>query len=122
MTEDELEVAVQYDEHISEFRFVYWMGDGRALSYVVRRDREHRTRKWSIFEGDWLAWADGKWQEMGPRPEAFVYELKDALRTAERLAYEENQRIIGVMEGRFPGQFKGGPFDLAKETVDGPHR
>lgn len=120
MNPEEQAAAIEHLDRASEFRFVYWSGDRKALSYKVRRDADHRSDKWGIFEGDWDVWDGGGWTDLGPKPEAFLWELGEALKIAERLAYSENQRIVGEMERRFPGDFKGGEFDFARTWTGAP--
>lgn len=98
---------------VSEYRFVYWTGDPRVRFYSVRRDWEHRSDRWGVFDGDVLAWNGEDWDTTSSRPDSYKWSEKDALEIAERLTIQMNQHIVGVMDKRFPGrQFRGGPYDM----------
>ncbi|MFJ1700436.1 hypothetical protein ACIOHC_36195 [Streptomyces sp. NPDC088252] len=114
VTPEERAAAIATLDRASEFRFVYWAGDGKAQRYTVKRDLDHRSSKWGIFEGEWLTWTGERWEELGPKPEAFHWPLDEALKIAEKLAYKENQYIVETMERRFPGRFRGGEYDFAR--------
>lgn len=99
----------------SEFRFDYWHTEIEHHFYTVRRGMKRYDGRWGINEGGSMGvyWDGEKW---GPvrGPDAYRYELEEALPIARELAFEENQRVIGIMEGRFPGEFRGTRFDLAR--------
>ncbi|MFH9606895.1 hypothetical protein [Streptomyces sp. NPDC017448] len=105
---------------VSEYRCVYWHTDvEKPSSYKVRRDWENRSDRWGIFDGDVLVWTGDGWEPMSGVPAAFMWELPEALAEAKRLAMEENAFRIETMEKRFPGQFKGGPWDMASAQWTG---
>lgn len=119
MTGEE-KAAMAVLEHVSEYRFVYWHTDtDRPSYYTVRRDWENRSDRWGIFEGDVLVWTGKDWEEMSPVPAAFMWELPEALEIAQKLAREENALLINVMDKRYPGQFKGGPWDMSSPLWTG---
>lgn len=120
MNPEEQAAAVAALDLVSEFRFVYWHTDvEKPSSYKVRRDWENRSDRWGIFEGDVLVWTGESWEPLGAVPDAFRWELPEALKVAQELAREENAYRIAIMEQKFPGQFKGGPWDMSSELWTG---
>lgn len=113
MTEDERAAALEALDRASEFRFVYWTGDGKSMRYTVERDWDHRSGRWGIFDGEVASWTGEAWECISRRPDAFRWPLYEALQAAAKLAYEMNQHFIERMERRYPGQFRGGEHDLA---------
>lgn len=101
----------------SEFRFDYWHTDAEHRFYVVKRGRKHLDGMWCILDGvelagSWAYWDGVCWNAEVRGKDAYRFGLEEALVTAKRLAFEENQDVIGIMEKRFGG-FRGGSYDLA---------
>lgn len=98
----------------SEFRFDYWKTDVDHHYYVVKRGKRFLSDRWAILNNNefGVAWDGvewGAWRGV----EMYRYEdLEEALARAKALALEENQRIIEMMERQFPGDFRGGKYDL----------
>jgi hypothetical protein len=100
----------------SEFRFDVFHTPEEHQYITVKRGRGEREDKWAIaasesenrrfFDPDSYAW---KWLTDS---DAYVWDLEPALTLARDLAFEMNQVKIGIMERRFPGQFRGGPYDM----------
>lgn len=120
MTDEERAAAMAALDHASGFRFVYWMGDGKAQRYTVERDWDDRSDNWGVFEGDVAAWTGESWEWISRVPAAYRWTLTEALRIAEKLAFEHNQHIIATLEKLHPGDFKGGEFDLAATRTGAP--
>lgn len=98
----------------SEFRFDYWKTEDEHRYYVVKRGKRDFSDRWGILDNHefGVAWNDKEW---GPWRGADMYryeDLEEALARARALTLEANQVIIEIMEGSFPGQFRGGPHDL----------
>jgi hypothetical protein len=105
----------------SEFRFNYWRTESEHRFYTVRMGVKRNDGRWGINDGGAFgACWDGKdWGDELRGPDAYRYDLDEALVITKRLAFEENQRIVAIMEARFPGQFRGGPYDMASgRTLD----
>jgi hypothetical protein len=105
-----------YTGWTTRYRMYYTSKDtgrrNKGRYYSVRRDRTNRSDRWGVFDGDVLAWNGEQWDHTSSQPESFKWSQEDALEIAERLAVQRNQVIIGSMESRFPGQFRGGEHDL----------
>lgn len=101
--------------YASEFRFDFWRTEAEHRYYSVRRGRKHNDGMWAVCDGGEAgAYWDGKeWNGSLRGPDAYRYELEDALKIAKRLAYEENQRWVGIMEARLPGEIRGSSIDMA---------
>lgn len=102
--------------YASEFRFDYWRLDsGGHRFYSVRKGRGHNDGRWAICDGgeSGAYWDGTEWNASLRGPSAYRYELEDALKIAKRLAFEENQRWVGIMEAKFPGTIRGGSVDMA---------
>jgi hypothetical protein len=98
---------------VSEHRLVYWQTDVEKSRFLrVSRDRDDRSDRWAVFDGE-HAWNGEVFAYTWVRPESYQWGEAEALEIAEGLARAMNAEIIAVMERRFPGQFLGGPFDLA---------
>jgi hypothetical protein len=100
--------------HVSEFRFDYWHTDVEHRYYTVRRGVNRYDGRWGVNEGGVMGvyWDGEGWAHVRGSG-AYRYELEEALPIAQRLAFEENQHVIMVMENRFPGEFRGGPYDMS---------
>jgi hypothetical protein len=98
----------------SEFRLDYWHTHAEHRYYAVRRGRGRNDGRWAVCDGgEFGAYWDGTDWNAGLRgPDAYRFELEEALVIAKRLAFEENQHVIAIMEARFGG-FAGGPYDMA---------
>jgi hypothetical protein len=98
----------------SEFRFDYWHTDRKHYSYTVRRGRGANDSRWAICDGGEFGvyWNGSDWCDPPLGPDAYRYELEEALVIAQRLAFEENQRWIALFEERVGGT-RGGPYDMA---------
>lgn len=100
---------------VSEFRLDYWRTKNDHRFFTVQRGRKLCDGMWAICDGGEFGacWNGETWSHECRGLDAYRYELEEALRIAKELALAENQHIIEVMEKRFPGDFRGGPFDLA---------
>lgn len=98
----------------SEFRFDYWRTGHQHKFYTVARGRRGYDHKWAILDGGefGVSWDGADWGHWRGA-DMYCYELEEALPIARQLAFEENQRIIELMERDFPGQFRGGECDLS---------
>lgn len=98
----------------SEFRFDYWNTQSEHLFFLVKKGRKRHDGKWCITHGDGMSayWDGTGWNDAIRGEDAYRYELEDALVIAKRLAFEENQRIVDIMEGKVGG-IRNGPYDLA---------
>jgi len=107
-------------ELASEFRFDYWHTDNEHRFYTVSRGVRKYSTLWGVCEGGSTGafWVPEEGWGYARGYDAYRFELEDALKIAKRLAFEENQKIIGVMEGKFPGEFRGGPYDQAATTAE----
>lgn len=107
----------------SEFRFDYWHTDAEHRYYTVKRGRGRLDGKWCILDGVeldmciWAYWDGTCWNPEIRGEDAYRYELEEALVITKKLAFEENQRVIDVMERRF-GEFRGGRYDMAVRGRD----
>ncbi len=105
----------------SEFRFDYWHTKAEHDFYTVKRGRKGLDGRWCVLSGVelsgciWWYWDGEKWNAEVRGKDAYRFDLEEALLIARRLAFEENQRIVETMERRFPGEFRGGPVDMANE-------
>lgn len=97
----------------SEFRFDYWHTQSEHKFYTVRRGVKGYEAGWAISDGGASGpfWDGAGWNDDIRGEDAYRYELEDALLIARRLAFAENQHIIGIMENQFPGQFRGTRID-----------
>lgn len=106
----------------SEFRFDYWKTGIEHRYYLVKRGRMNNDGKWAITDGEAafrpFYWDGADWSDELLGPDAFRWDLEQALVIAKGLAFEENQRMIAVMEAKIGG-YRGGKYDLAarKEKV-----
>jgi hypothetical protein len=98
----------------SEFRFDYWHTDMEHRYYTVRRGMKRNDCRWAVCDGGEMGsyWDGQDWNENLRGPDAYRYELEEALLVARRLAFEENQRVVAIMEARIGGVV-GGPYDMA---------
>lgn len=99
----------------SEFRLVYWHTKSEYLYLTVRRGRRAYEKLWAVCDTDehGHCWTGEDWSFHCRGADAFKFELEEALRIAKELALAKNQYTIDIMESRFPGDYRGGPFDLA---------
>jgi hypothetical protein len=102
--------------YASEFRFDYWRTEAEHRYFTVRKGRRSNDGRWAICDGgEFGAYWDGKdWNTELRGPDAYRYDLEEALPVAKRLAFEENQRWVAIMEARFGG-FRGGPYDMKEK-------
>ncbi|MDX3260784.1 hypothetical protein PV336_16305 [Streptomyces sp. MI02-2A] len=101
---------------VSEYRFVYWQTDTEpARYYAVRRDLDHRSDRWGVFDGEIWAWHGDGWGHSSVHPESYKWSREDALEIAERLTVQKNQQIIKRMDDQYPGKFRGGPYDMVAQ-------
>jgi hypothetical protein len=100
--------------YVSEFRFDYWHTESEHRYYTVCRGVKQHDGRWGINEGGVMGvyWDGEKWDHVRG-PDAYRYDLEEALPIARRLAFEENQHVIEIMENRFPGEFRGRRYDQA---------
>lgn len=99
--------------HASEFRFDYWhTREGEHRFFTVRKGQGLNDGRWGICNGH-AFWDGGEWDDNLRGPSAYRYDLDDALLVAKRLAYEENQRCVALLEARYPGQIRGSYLDMA---------
>lgn len=113
--EVEIRTAAGQLAHCSAFRFDYWHTEVVHRFYSVIKGRRQYDGRWAIVDGgDMGAYWDGSEFLTGIKgPDAYRYtDLEEALMIAKRLAFEENQRVVGIMEARFGG-FRGGVYDQA---------
>jgi len=100
----------------SEFRFDYWRTDIEHRYFLVKRGRRAFDQNWVIIDGEVSGmpsfWDGADWRTDLLGPDAYRWELEPALVVTKELAFEENQRMIAVMESRFGG-YRGGKHDLA---------
>jgi hypothetical protein len=103
--------------HASEFRFDYWHTKAEHSFYTVRRGTHDYVDRWAICIGNGFAghWDGTEWSDALRGPDAYKYELDEALVIAKRLAYEENQRWVAIFEAQRPGTIRGGPYDMATQ-------
>lgn len=99
----------------SEFRFDYWRTDTEHACYLVKRGKLHSDGRWCITSGESMSafWDGQDWNDEIRGPDAYKYDMEEAMLIARRLAFEENQRIIEYMEDRFPGMYRGKAVDQA---------
>lgn len=101
----------------SEFRFDFWRTEADHRYYTVRKGRRHNDGMWAICDGgEFGAYWDGtEWNDSIRGPDAYRYaELEVALVVARDLAFIENQRWVAIMEAKYPGEIRGGPYDQAR--------
>lgn len=103
----------------SEFRFDYWKKNGDHLYYVVKRGKRDLSDRWGILDDHefGFAWNGKEWGYWRSDDMYRYTDLEEALTMARRLAIEANQEIIEAMEAKFPGEFRGGPYDLTARKV-----
>lgn len=101
--------------HVSEFRFVYWDTGLEYEYYTVKRGHGRCRGGWAVQNGGFTSWDGVRWDENLRGLDAFRYGLSEALAVADQLAREMNLVMIHQMEKKFPGQFRGGPFDMAAQ-------
>lgn len=99
----------------SEFRFVYWDTPAEYKSYTVRRGQGSLDKGWAVWDGSAYTWDGMQWCTSLYGEDAYRWELEEALRIARKLQLEMNAVLIHQMEKRFPGEFKGGPYDMAAQ-------
>lgn len=105
--------------HASEYRFDYWRTRDEHRFYAVRKGWRKAAAGWAIIDGPAEAglfgpfWDGREWNHEIRGLDAYRFQLEPALLVAQHLAFEENQRMIDVMERRFPGNFRGSPFDFS---------
>jgi hypothetical protein len=99
--------------YASEFRFVYWSTDRDYRCYTVRRGHGRLDGRWAIWDGGAYTWDGTQWTTGLYGENAYRWDLDEALRLGDLLAREMNAVVIHRQEKRFPGQFKGGPYDMA---------
>lgn len=116
----ELLTAAGQLELASEFRFDFWHTEYEHRFFAVRKGWGHAGNGWAITKGSVSGpfWDGDGWNDTVRGRDAYRYELEEALMIARHLAFEENQRMIAVMERLLPGEFKGGPCDQAARTED----
>lgn len=101
---------------VSEFRLVYWNSGHEKIRYLkVSRDWDDRSGRWAIFDGE-SGWDGVSFRDTWTHPESYRWELNEALALAESLALSLNQEMIGVMELRYPGEFRGTKTDLRSQA------
>lgn len=98
----------------SEFRFDYWHTEAEHRYFTVRRGRNRNDGKWAICDGGESSayWNGTEFSFELRGPEAYRYALEVALVIAKRLAFEENQRTVEILENAVGG-IRGGPYDMA---------
>jgi hypothetical protein len=107
---------------MSEFRFDVWHSEDEHQYITVKRGRGRiPSGKWAIAAGESASgrfWNGEVWSFEIRGLDAYIWDLEEALVTAQRLAFKANQLKVDIMERRFPGEFRGGPYDHAarKET------
>lgn len=100
--------------HASEFRFDVWrVKTGEHRFYTVRRGKSHNSDRWAICDGDFSFWDGKEFDDELRGPSAYRYDLDDALLIAKRLAFEENQRLVELLEARNPGEIRGSYLDMS---------
>ena len=101
--------------YVSEFRFVYWDTPAEYKCYTARRGHGSLRERWAVWDGGAYTWDGTQWVTNLYGEEAYRWEQQEALRIGELLADEMNIVVIHQMEKRFPGKFKGGPYDMAAQ-------
>jgi hypothetical protein len=105
--------------HASEFRFDYWHTEAEHRFFLVKKGWKRYDGRWCITDGNGMSdyWDGEDWSSGLRGPDAYRYSLEEALVIAKRLAFEENQRIVAIMENSVGG-IRGGSYDHAarKET------
>jgi hypothetical protein len=102
---------------VSAYRVPYWVTKSENHFYTVERQSDrHGGEKWGIFEGD-QAWVGDQWIPSFRHPDSYAWDEDLAKALAGRLAFEENQRIVDIMENRFPGEFRHGPYDMSEHIA-----
>lgn len=100
----------------SEFRFDVWSSEFEHEYITVKLGRMKVRGKWAIAAGEeqFGRFWDGECWDLNLRGEgAYRWDLEEALVLARDLAYVANQEKVDMMERRFPGEFRGGPYDMA---------
>jgi len=103
-------------EHVSEFRFDVFRSEDEHEYITVKQGQVKFTGRWAIAAGEshfGRFWTGEGWSFSARGADAYRWDLEDALCLAQRLAFEANQHKIDIMERRFPGEFRGGPYDMA---------
>lgn len=99
--------------HASEFRFDVWRTrEGEHRFIVVRRGTSHHEDRWAVHDGH-AFWDGEAWNDELRGPSVYRYELDEALLTAKRLAYEQNQHWVSVFEAKYPGEVRGSHLDMS---------
>lgn len=101
-------------KHISEYRFEYWREypEDHPQAIYVRRSSVDKGR-WAVYDGESWCWS-GQGFSLGLRgSDAYRWSEDEALDLAQELALKKNDHIIGILERKFPGEFRGGPRDMS---------
>lgn len=100
----------------SEFRFDVWHTEHEHEYITVKKGRRKLEEKWAISAGEsehGHFWDGDHWNFEIRGADAYVWELEPALVLARKLAFDMNQGVVDRQERRFPGEFRGGPYDQA---------
>lgn len=98
--------------HASEFRFDYWRTrEGEHRYFTVRKGTGRNDGKWGVSNGH-AFWDGNEWDDSLRGPSAYRYDLDDALLVAKQIAFEENQRIVDLLEAQYPGKIRGSYLDM----------
>lgn len=100
----------------TEFRFDVWRRGHEHRYLTVKRGHGKIPNGWAIADGESAYgrfWDGELWSCECRGADAYRWELEEALVLAKDLAFGANQEMVDMMEGRFPGEFRGGPLDFA---------
>lgn len=104
---------MRIEPEVSEYRLMYWGIEGDERLHIhVRRGSMELSDRWAVYNGPYI-WNGTEFSMDPRRADAYRYERDEALEIAERLALEENAKNINQMERLFPGEWRGGPYDLS---------
>lgn len=103
----------------SEFRFDILHTEYQHDYITVKRGHGRYSDQWAIAAGEseyGRFWTGSSWSFNVRGADAYFWDLETALTTAKDLALVANREIIGILERKFPGEFRGGPHDMSKEV------
>lgn len=112
-------------ERCSEYRFDVFCTDYEHLYVTVKQGRRQYVGRWAIAAGEssdsrFFDKVEEVWSFEIRGADAYCWDLEPALLKAQELAFTANQEYIDILEDKFPGEFRGGPYDMTgKKASDG---
>lgn len=109
---EKLVTEINLADFASEFRFDYWRTENEHRFFTVKQGVGKYVGRWAVLDGLHV-WNGEFWDPNARGWDMYRYERNEALDAAVKLAFEKNQEVVGQMERRYPGKFRGSRYDKA---------